>query len=298
MRRFLFVMAIACLMLLKVPAIAEVRAFDFDVMSVEELDDLLDDVRAEKKAAVVFSNEAYELLRADFKMTLEGFAPDAVKFDYPLFGLNRDRERTYYAVSGTVTAKYADETETEFKNATAVYWHDEETDSFHQVAFFTRDRVYSVRPEVLKNIERYPDGEVYQRIYKAAQEAGLLKGIMPSNIETTPMPSIDPNPTATLTPTLTPTPTPTVMPTLEPTATPTATPDVSEQYAELKPGSKGQAVLDARMKMYELGYFKKKPTQMEYTRNMVDYVKAFERDYGLEQDGILSPEDQVVLFGS
>ena len=52
------------------------------------------------------------------------------------------------------------------------------------------------------------------------------------------------------------------------------------------------------MKMYELGYFKKKPTQMEYTRNMVDYVKAFERDYGLEQDGILSPEDQVVLFGS
>ena len=55
MRRFLFVMAIACLMLLKVPAIAEVRAFDFDVMSVEELDDLLDDVRAEKKAAVVFS---------------------------------------------------------------------------------------------------------------------------------------------------------------------------------------------------------------------------------------------------
>ena len=37
---------------------------------------------------------------------------------------------------------------------------------------------------------------------------------------------------------------------------------------------------------------------MEYTRNMVDYVKAFERDYGLEQDGILSPEDQVVLFGS
>lgn len=68
-------------------------------------------------------------------------------------------------------------------------------------------------------------------------------------------------------------------------------------YDTLKPGSKGQAVLDARMKLYELGYFSKKPTQTEYTNNMMDYVKKFEKDYGLEQDGILSPEDQMVLFG-
>ncbi|MBR4040046.1 MAG: peptidoglycan-binding protein [Clostridia bacterium] len=69
------------------------------------------------------------------------------------------------------------------------------------------------------------------------------------------------------------------------------------QYKTLKPGSKGQAVLDARMKLYELGYFNKKPTQTEYTNNMKDYVKKFEKDYGLKQDGILSPEDQEVLFG-
>ena len=56
-------------------------------------------------------------------------------------------------------------------------------------------------------------------------------------------------------------------------------------------------MLDARMKLYELGYFKKKPTQKEFTNNMKDYVKKFEKDHGLKQDGILSPEDQEVLFG-
>ena len=67
-------------------------------------------------------------------------------------------------------------------------------------------------------------------------------------------------------------------------------------YATLKPGSNGQEVLDARMKLYELGYFKKKPTQTEYTDSMADYVKKFEKDHGLTQDGVLSPEDQEVLF--
>lgn len=67
-------------------------------------------------------------------------------------------------------------------------------------------------------------------------------------------------------------------------------------YYELKPGSKGPEVLEARTKLYELGYFSKVPTQTEYTENMKDYVKKFEKDYGLEQDGILSPEDQAILF--
>lgn len=68
-------------------------------------------------------------------------------------------------------------------------------------------------------------------------------------------------------------------------------------YTTLKPGSNGQEVLDARMKLYELGYFKKKPTQTEYTDSMADYVKKFEKDHGLTRDGVLSPEDQEVLFG-
>lgn len=68
-------------------------------------------------------------------------------------------------------------------------------------------------------------------------------------------------------------------------------------YTTLKPGSNSQEVLDARMKLYELGYFKKKPTQTEYTDSMADYVKKFEKDHSLTQDGVLSPEDQEVLFG-
>lgn len=68
-------------------------------------------------------------------------------------------------------------------------------------------------------------------------------------------------------------------------------------YTTLKPGSNSQEVIDARMKLYELGYFKKKPTQTEYTDSMADYVKKFEKDHGLTQDGVLSPEDQEVLFG-
>lgn len=68
-------------------------------------------------------------------------------------------------------------------------------------------------------------------------------------------------------------------------------------YETLQPGSNGQEVLDARMRLYELGYFKKQPTQTEYTENMKKYVRQFEKDYGLTEDGILSPADQEVLFG-
>lgn len=287
MFKSLIAMFTVCIMLFGIPALAEVRSFDVDVMSVEELDALLDDVRAEKKSAVEFSNKTFELLKSDFMSTVESLAPEAVKFDYPFFGLNRDRERTYYSISGSVTAEYADETEQEFKDATVIYWHDVETDTFYQVAFYTRNEVYFVKPEMLENIERYADSKVYQKIYEYAEKSGLLIDIASSNIETTPTPS----------PTPIPTPTPTPTPTEEPTPTPTETPlAVSEQYEELKPGSKGQAVLDARMRMYELGYFKNKPTQTEYTRNMMDYVRKFEKDYGLEQDGILSPEDLAVLY--
>lgn len=73
--------------------------------------------------------------------------------------------------------------------------------------------------------------------------------------------------------------------------------ETEKTYTMLKPGSNSQEVLDARMKLYELGYFKKKPTQTEYTDSMADYVKKFEKDHGLTQDGVLSPEDQEVLFG-
>lgn len=71
---------------------------------------------------------------------------------------------------------------------------------------------------------------------------------------------------------------------------------VTKQYETLKPGSNGQSVLDARIKLFELGYFSKMPTRTDYTNDMANYVKKFEKDNGLYPDGILSPEDQEVLF--
>ena len=69
-----------------------------------------------------------------------------------------------------------------------------------------------------------------------------------------------------------------------------------DAYRELYPGCEGEDVLAARMKMYELGFFANKPTQTDYTSAMKDYVKKFERAYGLEEDGLLSPHDQAILF--
>lgn len=67
-------------------------------------------------------------------------------------------------------------------------------------------------------------------------------------------------------------------------------------YRDLYPGCEGEDVLAARMKMYELGFFANKPTQTDYTSAMKDYVKKFEKAYGLEVDGLLSPHDQAILF--
>ena len=99
-----------------------------------------------------FPNEVFELLKSDFMETVESLAPDAVEYGYPFFGLSKDRERTYYSISGSVIARFADETKKEFKDATVVYWHDLEANTYHQVAFYTRDQVYFVKKELLDSI--------------------------------------------------------------------------------------------------------------------------------------------------
>ncbi|MBR6569009.1 MAG: peptidoglycan-binding protein [Clostridia bacterium] len=67
-------------------------------------------------------------------------------------------------------------------------------------------------------------------------------------------------------------------------------------YRMLEPGCEGDDVLQARNAMYKLGFFANKPTQTEYTQAMTDYVEKFERAFGLEVDGLLSPRDQALLF--
>ncbi|MGI6739636.1 MAG: peptidoglycan-binding protein [Christensenellales bacterium] len=67
-------------------------------------------------------------------------------------------------------------------------------------------------------------------------------------------------------------------------------------YRTLKVGSKGEDVLAVRVRMYELGFFSKVPTQTEFTANMKKYVIDFQKANNLKADGVLTPEVQEVLF--
>lgn len=169
MYKSLFVLVLLFSVLFVPTANAEVCSFDFDMMSTKELDALLDDIRDEKRAATEFSNEIFNRLKPDFMSTVESLAPEAEEYAYPLLGLSRDRNRTCYVISGTVTAKFADNTEGKFKDATIVYWNDTEKNLFKQVAFYTRDEVYFVEVEILKHLERYMDKAVVQRLYEYAE---------------------------------------------------------------------------------------------------------------------------------
>jgi fibronectin type 3 domain-containing protein len=93
-----------------------------------------------------------------------------------------------------------------------------------------------------------------------------------------------PNPTHSPSPTLTP------HPIMQFTAEEIA------QYRLLEPGCIGEDVLKARKRMYELGYYSKVPTQTEFTKAMMEYVKDFQRNNSLPETGILSQAEQAYLF--
>ena len=67
-------------------------------------------------------------------------------------------------------------------------------------------------------------------------------------------------------------------------------------YRKLEVGSKGEDVLAARMRLYELGYFKNVPTQTDFTAAMKDYVIEFQKANAITADGILTSDVQELLF--
>ncbi len=67
-------------------------------------------------------------------------------------------------------------------------------------------------------------------------------------------------------------------------------------YRILEVGSKGEDVLAARIRLFELGYFTKMPTQVDFTPNMKDYVIEFQKHNALNADGMLTPDVQKLLF--
>lgn len=68
------------------------------------------------------------------------------------------------------------------------------------------------------------------------------------------------------------------------------------QYEAIHVGEKSDHILDIRMRMYELGYFSKLPTQTEFTKGMVEFVNAFQAQNGLPVENTITPEMQALLF--
>lgn len=258
-------------------AVAEVRSFDLSVMSVEELESLADEVKVAKKAAVAFSSEVFGLLKPNFMETVEQLAPDAIQYDYPILGLNRDRERTYYAISGSITARFSDKTKTEYKDVTIVYWHDLEKDIYHQVAFFSRNEVYFVRQELLENIERYVDDKVFKKL---VEKAGSINNV--ANIQNS---SVSPSPTPTPTPTPSPSPTPTSVPTPTPTPSPTPTPK-----PVLKKGAQGDAVIEMQELLIENDYLSG-VADGKFGNATVNAIKDFQINNDLRETGVWAEDE-------
>ena len=68
------------------------------------------------------------------------------------------------------------------------------------------------------------------------------------------------------------------------------------EYETLKQGSKGQAVLELKQRMYELGYFHSTNFSNLYNETTVERVKQLEKMNGLTQTGIATPELQQLIF--
>ena len=68
------------------------------------------------------------------------------------------------------------------------------------------------------------------------------------------------------------------------------------EYATLKKGSKGKAVLQLKQRMYELGYFTSDNFSNEFNDVTVKRLKTLQEKNGLPADGIASPEVQVLIF--
>ncbi|MBQ7826530.1 MAG: peptidoglycan-binding protein, partial [Clostridia bacterium] len=69
-----------------------------------------------------------------------------------------------------------------------------------------------------------------------------------------------------------------------------------EQYDTLTVGSKNEAVRALKLRLYELGYFKKKNNNTLYTDSTAEIIAIFQRDNGLEPTGDADPQTQATLF--
>ena len=74
------------------------------------------------------------------------------------------------------------------------------------------------------------------------------------------------------------------------------TPAVSEEYRELKYGSKGEDVQRFKKAMFWLGYFSTEDLDGTYTATTADRVKKLQKNNGLKQTGIAAHREKSTRF--
>lgn len=183
-------------------ALAEPMIIDLEAMTPTELTELKTMVSEEYDRATEISSSDASLLEKNFKEAFRSIIPADADASYPFFGLDKQRARTMYKVSGECTAKFSDKSKTKY-DMTMIYWYNESDSTFHQVAFYSDEKVYYCDNELLPNVAQYLKENVLEKLN--ADEIAYH----PTTAEVTPVPTQTPAPTPipTPTPTLTPQPT-------------------------------------------------------------------------------------------
>lgn len=225
MKRIVCILSATALLTSSV-ALADPMTIDLDAMTPVEINEIIEMAEAEYKEATDFSSSDSRLLTENFETAFESLIPADAEASYPLFGLNKQRARSMYMLSGECTVRFADKSRSSY-NMTMIYWHEEEARTFHQVAFYSNEKVYYCDNDLLKNVAPYLSESILQTL--GADEVVYHA----TSAQATPVPTPTPEPTATPTPSPAPTPTATPVPTPTPTATPAPTALTPEAQIEL-----------------------------------------------------------------
>lgn len=195
------------IVLICAPALAAPMTIDLDEMTPDELQELIKVVKAEYDESVEFASSDFSKLSANLKQSFESMFPEDATVSYPFFGLDKQRARSMYRITGDCTVKYADKSKVDYDNVTMIYWLDEANAAFEQVAFFCDTQVFYCNKDLLTIVTPYLDESLLNRLN--AEQAQFFA----QSVE------------ITLTPESTPIETPT--PTPAPTEIPSATPELT-----------------------------------------------------------------------
>ncbi|MGN0774921.1 MAG: hypothetical protein ACI4MP_14145 [Candidatus Ventricola sp.] len=228
MKRVVCIFAAAALLSSSV-ALADPMTIDLDEMTPKEIKELISMAEDEYKEATDISSSDAKLLTENFKSAFESLIPKDADVSYPLFGLDKQRARTLYMLSGDCTVKFADKSKSTF-SMTMIYWHEEEAKMFHQVAFYSKEKIYYCDNAILPHVAPYLSDSVLEKL-GANEIVYTATSAMVTPVPTsTPAPSPSPTPVPTATPTQVTTASPTPDPT--PTASPVPTAATQEAYIE------------------------------------------------------------------